>query len=237
MVSCSKCSAISVRPSRRRGLGETLAYALLFRRPYRCMVCQHRFVAIQVGLPWRPRRKLPVHLLPWRPRRKLPMLPLVTMLVLGSLYIVVDNPAAVRVVKSSVEQVERSTSARRAQVQVQAQRRAAAAQKTDLERKARAQVRRSIKRHRAGQQGVDIVKIVSDPRDDTRKLIVEVFKSAGVAEKLINESLKDWDEGINVMEIGREWQNKGIDIRSVIQRAEAQGFPVRRIMREKDTQR
>ena len=227
MVSCPKCRAVSVRPSRRHGLGETLAYALLFRRPYRCTGCQHRFVASQVVLVRGSRHRLHV-------------LSLVTMLALGSLYIAIDNRAPMFLaasggVQRSAAQAALSTRARsfRAQRRAEAER---LREKDALKRKARSQVRQSIKRHRSGQVGVDIVQTVSNPKDDTQKLIIEVFKSAGVSENLITHSLKNWDKGVNVMEIGRQWQEQGIDIRAVVRRAESQGFPVRTLMREKDTQ-
>lgn len=72
--------------------------------------------------------------------------------------------------------------------------------------------------------------------DPVIQLIIEVFKNADVPEPLILESLKDWTDGKPVLEIGQDWQQKGIKIPDVVRRAEGQGLPVRRLMQEKDTQ-
>ncbi len=41
--SCPRCSSHSVRKSRRRGIVERVACALLQILPYRCQECDHRY--------------------------------------------------------------------------------------------------------------------------------------------------------------------------------------------------
>lgn len=50
---------------------------------------------------------------------------------------------------------------------------------------------------------MDIVRRLTRPDDPIRQLIVETFKEVGVPQKLVEESLRDWTLGVNVMNILR----------------------------------
>jgi len=107
----------------------------------------------------------------------------------------------------------------------------------EVEQRARTEVIQSLFLHRSGEEGKDVVATVTGPDDPVRQLVIEVFKNAGVSETLVEESLRDWTKGVNVLEIGRRWQEKGIDIPTVVRDAESQGLPVRKLLQEKDTLR
>jgi len=61
----------------------------------------------------------------------------------------------------------------------------------------------AIALHRRGEEGMDIVRRLTRPDDPIRQLIVETFKEVGVPQKLVEESLRDWTLGVNVMNILR----------------------------------
>jgi hypothetical protein len=112
-----------------------------------------------------------------------------------------------------------------------------ARRKKEIAQRAKSAVMKSIALHRSGEEGKDVVTKVTKPDDPVFQLVLEVFKNAGVPQQLVEDSLKDWTKGVNVMEIGRQWQEKGIDIPTVVRQAESQGLPVRKLMQEKDTMR
>jgi len=109
--------------------------------------------------------------------------------------------------------------------------------KQGVVQQAKSQVVQAIALHRSGEEGKDVVTKVTNADDPVFQLVREVFKNVGVPGALVEDSLKDWTKGVNVMEIGRRWQEKGIDIPAVVRNAEGQGLPVRRLMQEKDTMR
>jgi len=112
-----------------------------------------------------------------------------------------------------------------------------ARRKQDIAQRAKSEVIQSIALHRSGEEGKDVVMKVTGSDDPVFQLVLEVFKNAGVPKQLVEESLRDWTKGVNVLEIGRRWQEKGIDIPTVLRNAEGQGLPVRKLLQEKDTLR
>jgi hypothetical protein len=94
----------------------------------------------------------------------------------------------------------------------------------------------AIAEHRKGTHGAVIVNKIR--RDElVYQLILEAFKEKKVPKAVVEESLDDWTKGTNVQEIGRQWQEKGIDIPGLVRQAEGEGLPVRKLMQEKDTGR
>jgi len=226
MLQCPRCQAVSIRPSHRQGTWEVVYCSLFFLRPYRCAACHWRFVASEDGRTGVPRRAL--H-----------MLCLVGLTVLGGLILAFENRSSLSLLPSAIVadrqpgERRRVQDPRRAALQAQAE----ARRTKEIEQRAKSQVVQAISLHRSGEEGKDVVMKVTRPDDPTRKLVLEVFKNAGVPEQLIEESLKDWTKGVNVLEIGRRWQEKGIDIPTVVRQAESQGLPVRKLLQEKDTMR
>jgi len=172
------------------------------------------------------------------PRWVLRTLCLVGLTVLGGVLLAFENraslsllPGAIVVDRQSVER-RRAQDARRAILQAEGARR-----QKEIAQRAKAEVIQSIALHRGGEEGKDVVAKVTHPDDPVYQLVLEVFKNTGVPKQLVEESLKDWTKGVNVLEIGRRWQEKGIDIPTAVRNAEAQGLPVRKLLQEKDTMR
>lgn len=74
----------------------------------------------------------------------------------------------------------------------------------DIARRAKEKVIWAISRHRGGEEGIDIVKALSDPNDPIYIPIRKVFRDAAVPDQLVEASLRDWTEGTSVLEIGRQ---------------------------------
>ena len=225
MLQCPHCQAFSIRPSHRKGPWEAVYCRLFFLRPYRCSACHQRFVARKDGRTGVPG---------WVLRT----LCLVGLTVLGGVLLAFENraslsllPGAIVVDRQSVER-RRAQDARRAILQAEGARR-----QKEIAQRAKAEVIQSIALHRGGEEGKDVVAKVTHPDDPVYQLVLEVFKNTGVPKQLVEESLKDWTKGVNVLEIGRRWQEKGIDIPTAVRNAEAQGLPVRKLLQEKDTMR
>lgn len=101
---------------------------------------------------------------------------------------------------------------------------------------AKKEVVEAILLHRSGNDGVSVAKkIRRGPDDPVYKLIAGIFKKRGVSAKLLEESLRQWTEGVPVIEIGRRWQEKGIKVQEMVNEAERNGLPVRKFLLEKDT--
>ena len=229
MLQCPHCQAFSTRPSHRRGTWETIYCQLFFLRPYRCTMCQQRFLAREDGRTGVPRRA----------RCALFVLGLTA---LGGVLLAFENRpsslsflSSARVAMSDRQDAKRrgASGARRATSLTEEE----ARRKREIEQRAKSQIIPAIALHRSGEEGTDVVAKVTKSDDPVFQLVFEVFKNAGVSGPVIEESLKDWTKGVNVMEIGRRWQEKGVDIPAVIRNAEGQGLPVRRLMQEKDTMR
>ena len=223
MLQCPHCQAFSIRPSHRKGTWEAVYCCLFFLRPYRCTACHQRFVARQDGRTGVPRRALRI-------------LCLVGLTALGGVLLTFENRTSLSllpratVADDQLDERSGTRAAHRTALQADEARR-----KKDIAQRAKSEVIRSIALHRSGEEGKDVVAKATRSDDPVFQLVFEVFKNAGVPKQLIEESFKDWTKGVNVKEIGRQWQEKGIDIPTVVKQAESQGLPVRKLMQEKDT--
>ena len=226
MLQCPHCRASTIRPSHRKGIGETVYCCLFFLRPYRCTACHQRFVARADGRTGVPRGAFRI-------------LFLVGLTALGGVLLTFENRTSLSLLPGPtvadrlLAERRRILNAHQAAIQAEEEARRA----KEVEQRAKIEVIQSLFLHRSGEEGQDVVATVTRPDDPVRQLVIEVFKNAGVSETLVEESLRDWTKGVNVLEIGRRWQEKGIDIPTVVREAESQGLPVRKLLQEKDTLR
>lgn len=224
MLQCPHCQALSIRPSHRKGTWEAVYCCLFFRRPYRCTTCHQRFVARADGRTGVPRRAL--H-----------MICLVVLTALGGVLLAFENRTSLSLLPSAIvaEVAERrgARDTHRAALRAQAE----ARRKKEIAQRAKSEAIRFIALHRSGEEGQNVVAKVTRPDDPVYQLVFEIFKNTGVPKQLVEESLKDWTKGVNVLEIGRRWQEKGIDIPTVVKQAESQGLPVQKLLQEKGTMR
>jgi len=173
------------------------------------------------------------------PRRAFRILFLVGLTALGGVLLTFENRTSLSLLPGPtvadrlLAERRRILNAHQAAIQAEEEARRA----KEVEQRAKIEVIQSLFLHRSGEEGKDVVATVTRPDDPVRQLVIEVFKNAGVSETLVEESLRDWTKGVNVLEIGRRWQEKGIDIPTVVREAESQGLPVRKLLQEKDTLR
>lgn len=217
MPPCPKCRSISTRLLHRTWW-QKIAHPLLHVRPFKCNKCRHEFAAkVRSGLKvWQA-------------------LLFVGLMTFGFLGVTLDHRDPVSSARklagnATLSEEELQTTLRKLPRQ----------EREEIAQKAWRKVRRLIAAHRGEMyldkdESIKNVKRFAEKDDIIYALVRRVFKKGGVPDALVEESLRDWSRGVNVLEIGARWREQGVDIPKIVREAEAEGLPVREILRKKDT--